>query len=143
MFCHYLRHLRRAGHKAVLCPQITIQMATTTLHQSIARNYTARTSTPSFYASFINWCENQQHNRLLWIGLALAGHGCIFAPLSVLLVAMAGNSLILFMAVMASMGMALVVNLAAMPTKITIPVFLVSVLVDLGIIASCIALLLR
>jgi hypothetical protein len=38
------------------------------------------------------------------------------------------------------MGITLVTNLAAMPTKITIPVFFLSVLVDLVIIASCIAI---
>lgn len=118
-------------------------MATTALNQTIARNYTARTSSPSLFAKFINWCEGQEHNRLLWIGLALAGHGCIFAPLTIMLVALAGNSLALFMTAMASMGMALVVNLAAMPTRITIPVFIISILIDLGIIAACISMLVR
>lgn len=118
-------------------------MATTTLNQSITGNYTATTSSPSLFARFINWCEGQQDNRLLWIGLALAGHGCVFAPLTVMFVAMAGNSLVLLMAVMASMCMALVVNLAAMPTKITIPVFFISILINLVIIATSVAMLLR
>jgi hypothetical protein len=38
------------------------------------------------------------------------------------------------------MGACLVVNLAALPTKITIPVFFISVLIDLVIIISCIVI---
>jgi hypothetical protein len=34
------------------------------------------------------------------------------------------------------MAMALVTNLAALPTKITLPVFFLSVLIDLGIIIA-------
>jgi hypothetical protein len=36
--------------------------------------------------------------------------------------------------------MALVTNLAAMPTKITIPVFVLSVLIDIAVIISCFAI---
>lgn len=42
------------------------------------------------------------------------------------------------MAAMAAMGITLIVNLAAMPTKITIPTFILSVLIDIAIIAICI-----
>jgi hypothetical protein len=46
----------------------------------------------------------------------------------------------LFMLCIVSMGMALVTNLAAMPTKITIPIFVLSVLIDLAVIISCFAI---
>jgi len=39
---------------------------------------------------------------------------------------------------MGAMCVCLVVNLAALPTRITIPVFALSVLVDVFIIANCI-----
>ena len=41
------------------------------------------------------------------------------------------------------MAMALVTNLAAMPTKVTIPIFFLSVLIDIAVIASCLAIALH
>ena len=51
-----------------------------------------------------------------------------------------GNNLYLFVLAIAAMGMTLVTNLAALPTKITIPVFVLSILIDLAIVISCVFL---
>jgi hypothetical protein len=118
-------------------------MATTTFNQTIARNYIPAASRTSIATRFINWCERQQENRILWIGLALGVHGCILAPLAIYMITMSGNSLALFMTAMASMCAALVVNLAAMPTKITIPVFFATLVVDIVLIAACAAAILQ
>ncbi|MFL5811310.1 MAG: hypothetical protein ACJ749_17440 [Flavisolibacter sp.] len=111
-------------------------MATTTYQQTIASNYTERISKPSVFSKFIKWCENQQENRLLWLGIALAGHGCIITPLTVMAVMLAGTNLSLFMLALVSMSIAVVTNLAALPTKITIPALVFTILLDLGIIIS-------
>jgi hypothetical protein len=55
-------------------------------------------------------------------------------------VVLAGNHFIFWPFVIGAMGATLLVNLAAMPTKITIPVFFFSVLIDLVIIISCVAI---
>jgi hypothetical protein len=122
--------------KEICVNKTELIMATTTFHQSIPATYTHVASTPSAFSRFINWSERQQENRILWIGLALVVHGCILAPLSVWIISMTGNSLALFMTAMASMCAALVVNLAAMPTKITIPVFFATLLIDVAVIAA-------
>jgi hypothetical protein len=44
------------------------------------------------------------------------------------------------MTVMAAMAAALIVNLAAMPTKITIPVFFASIIADVVAIAAAVAI---
>lgn len=49
-------------------------------------------------------------------------------------VLLAGTNLTLFIIAIAAMGMSLVTNLAAMPTKTTIPVFVLSILIDLAVI---------
>lgn len=112
-------------------------MATTTFNHTIATSYTEKASTTSIVTRFLNWCENQQFNRILWIGIALMGHGAILTPLTIMAVLMAGNSLALFMITISAMAMVLVVNLAAMPTKVTIPVLVLSILVDLGVLIAC------
>ena len=109
-------------------------MATTTYQQTITSNYTERISRPSVFSKFIKWCANQQENRLLWLGIALAGHGCIITPLTVMAVMLAGTNLPLFMLALVSMGIAVVTNLAALPTKITIPALIFTILLDIAIV---------
>jgi hypothetical protein len=106
----------------------------TTINPSIIRNFTEVNSHPSIFTRFMQWCENQQPNRLLWLGIALTGHGCILTPITVLFVLLAGTNLVLFILALVAMGMALVTNLAALPTKITIPVFILTIIIDLAII---------
>ena len=86
----------------------------------------------------MTWCTNQQENRLLWLGIALTGHGCIITPLTIMAVLLAGTNLFLFILALVAMGLSLVTNLAALPTRITIPVFVLSILIDLVVIASCV-----
>ena len=88
----------------------------------------------------MSWSRDQERNRLLWVGLALAGHGCIITPLTVMAVLLAGTNLTLFIMALVAMGASLVTNLAAMPTRITIPVFVLSIIIDLAIIIACITI---
>lgn len=123
-----------------MCNKNEMKMATTTLNQTISTTYTERTTSLSLPGKFFAWCKGQQENRLLWLGIVLAGHGCILTPLTVMAVLLAGTNIALFVLTIVAMGMSLVTNLAAMPTKITIPVFVLSVLIDIAIIISCVAI---
>lgn len=114
-------------------------MATTSLQQTINTTYNQETTT-SLTKRFMNWCRTQEHNRLLWLGVALAAHGCILTPLTVLTVLLAGANIYLFVLALVAMGISLVTNLAAMPTRVTIPVFIFSILIDLAIVFSCVAI---
>ena len=113
-------------------------MLVTTFNPAVATNYTETVSKTSVVSQFLIWSDNQQANRLLWLGIALGAHGCIITPLTVVVVMLAGLNFALFMLAMTSMTAVLAVNLAAQPTKITIPIFLLSLAIDLGIIISCI-----
>ena len=116
-----------------------MKMATTTLNQTLTSQYRESVARPTFLSHFFTWCNKQQENRLLWLGIVLTGHGCILTPLTVMAVLLAGTNLFLFVAAIVAMGMALVTNLAALPTKITIPVFFLSILVDIAIVIACFA----
>jgi hypothetical protein len=85
---------------------------------------------------FLDWCKGQERNRLLWLSLIVAGHGCIITPITLLILVFTGNSMFLWAFAIAAMTMSLVTNLAALPTKITIPVFFLSLVMDL-IVVSC------
>ena len=114
-------------------------METTALNPTF-ETYTEQSSSTSFLEKFINWCKGQEENRLLWLGIALAGHGCILTPLTVMAVLLAGTNLFLFILAIVAMGMSLVTNLAAMPTKITIPVLVLSILIDIAIVIASVAI---
>jgi len=90
----------------------------------------------SIVSRFITWCESQEKNRFGWLGLILAIHGCVITPITLFIIVMAGNNIALWGIAMGAMAMSLITNLAALPTKITIPVFLFSVIIDLAIIAT-------
>ena len=120
--------------------KIEMKMATTTLNQTISTAYTHQHSATSIYTRFMSWCKAQEGNRLLWLGVALAAHGCILTPITVMAVLLSGTNLALFILAIVAMGMSLVTNLAAMPTKVTIPVFFLSILIDIAIVISCVAL---
>ena len=94
----------------------------------------------SLWKKFITWCNSQEKYRLGWLAAALTLHGCVLTILTMFAVILAGNHFMFWPFVIGAMGMTVVVNLAAMPTKITIPVFFFSVLIDLVIIISCIAI---
>ena len=99
--------------------------------------YTRERSRTSIVRRFLDWSTNQQENRLLWLGIALTAQGCVLAPITIFAVVLAGTNIALFMAAIVAMAMALVTNLAALPTKYTIPIFLFSILIDLGIVIAC------
>jgi hypothetical protein len=115
-----------------------IEMSTTTFNQSIS--VAQEQSSASLWGRFMNWCNGQEDSRLLWLGVSLAGHGCILTPLTVIAVLLAGTNLFLFVLALIAMGMSLVTNLAAMPTKVTIPVFFLSILIDVIIVISAIVI---
>jgi len=96
----------------------------------------------SFLSQFITWCNGQEKYRFGWLAVIITIHGCILTPVTVLAIVLSGNNFVFWGIAIGAMAMALITNLAAMPTKITIPVFFFSVLLDVMVIAGSIASLL-
>ena len=115
-------------------------MSTTTVPHVTSAKCVENSGELSLLSKFVKWCEGQQKYRLLWSGISLAALGSMFTPLTVFVVMHFGNPLPLFVLAIAAMGMTLVTNLAALPTKITIPLFICSILIDLAIIITCMVL---
>lgn len=111
----------------------------TTIHPSYSSHISGSIPKKSLWKRFIHWCDGQEKNRLGWLAASLTLHGCVLTIVTMFAVIMSGNQFIFWPFIIGAMGITLVVNLAAMPTKITIPVFLASILIDLTIIAICAA----
>jgi hypothetical protein len=112
----------------------------TTFQPVIVTGHTDRVERKPIILKFINWCKGQEKNRLGWLGGILALHGCVLTPITLFAIILSGTYFPFYIAALAAMGMAVVTNLAAMPTKITIPVFFLSVLIDIAIITGCISI---
>lgn len=97
-----------------------------------------KTKKKSLAYRFSDWCQSQEKNRLAWLAGIIFGHGCIITPLTLGFVILTGNNFVFWPWVIAAIGMSLVANLAALPTKITIPAFFLSLLIDLVVIVYCI-----
>lgn len=106
----------------------------TTLQRTFAhenvRPYTSPVST------FMTWCAGQEEHRLLWSGVMLTLHGCILTPITVLLIAMSGVNMFLIGSAVFAMTFVLITNLAALPTKYTLPTFALSILVDIVVLIA-------
>lgn len=110
-----------------------------TIIQKAAYSSYSRQARVSTWKRFIDWTQRQEEHRFAWTAIAIAGHGCVFTIITVLMILFTGNHFIFWPFAIAAMTMTVVTNLAALPTKITIPVFFFSLLIDAAIIGLCIA----
>ena len=111
-----------------------------TVQQLYNPGYVIPARKQSLLSRFIVWCKSQEKHRFGWLAVIITVHGCVLTPITLFAIVLSGNNMIFWSMAIAAMGMSLITNLAAMPTKITIPVFFLSVLIDLVIIANCIVI---
>ena len=112
----------------------------TITNPTIAAAYSERIEKTSLWTRFIQWSKDQEPNRFGWTAGILAGHGCIATPITLFAIILSGSNLAFFIAAIVAMMASLVTNLAAMPTKVTIPTFFITLVIDLIIIASCVVI---
>jgi hypothetical protein len=113
-------------------------MATTTLTRAHHLSYPKTRTKGSIVQRFLSWCDTQEENRLMWLAFALTAHGCVLTPLSFLAVAISGINMVMVILVMASIALTVVPNLAAQSTRVTIPLFFLSVLIDIAVVIACV-----
>ena len=98
--------------------------------------YVERKATLSSLKRFISWCDQQEKNRLLWLGIGIMGHIGMILPLTLLsILFLANNNFALWVVVLCANMPVLALNLAAQPPKVTIPVMLASLAVNIIVIA--------
>jgi len=97
-------------------------------------------SVKTIWKKFINYADNQQSKRLWWMTLGILGHGTIFTIATLGVVTIFGNIFLLYIITCCAMVMSVVVNLAALPTRYIVPIFFLSLLIDLGVITTAILL---
>jgi hypothetical protein len=93
----------------------------------------------SLWKRFLTWCDLEQPNRFMWMALGLVGHASFITVITILVITYSGNHFIYWPFTIAAMMACLVVNIAGQPTKVTLPVFFISIIIDAAIIVLCAA----
>jgi hypothetical protein len=88
----------------------------------------------NLFTRFMAWCNAQEPTRLAWTGIILLLYGCVITPITLFFVIVSGVNPVLLSLASCTIMVNLVVNLAALPTRITIPVFAVSLIVNAAVI---------
>ena len=100
-------------------------------------SYSAAAHKPSAWTRFIQWAtEEEKTHHLGWVGAALTVQACVLFPGTMLAVLANGASFVLIMVAMVSLTTVAIVNLAALSTRYTIPVFFLSILINAGVIIA-------
>lgn len=88
------------------------------------------------FTGFITWCEKQQPKSLFWLAIIMLTQTCVLIPAVWFTLSHSDTSFIFWVLPSIAIVMCLVTNLATLPTKITIPVFMLSIVIDLVVIAT-------
>jgi len=99
--------------------------------------YVAKNHRVSSLKKFFNWCDQQEENRLLWLGLGIMGHIGMVLPLTLLAILFLGNNnFTLWTIVLVANMPVLALNLAAQPPRVTIPVMVTSLFINMAVIIT-------
>jgi hypothetical protein len=75
----------------------------------------------------------------MWMAFGIVGHSTFITNITILAITYSGNHFIYWPFVIGAMMSCLIVNISGLPTKTTIPVFFISVIIDAVIIMMCAA----
>jgi hypothetical protein len=90
---------------------------------------------PSALSRFFKWAASEDEERHIgWVGITITVMTAICFPLTTAVVLLNGAVFGLIVAAMVSLVLVVVTNLAALPTRYTIPFFFLGILVDLVVI---------
>lgn len=93
-----------------------------------------------YWARFINFATAQERNRFGWLAAAITLQGCVLAPLTLFAIISNGNPFILWIPCIVVFTVTEIVNLAAMPTRITIPILFAGIIIDALVVLACFTL---
>lgn len=111
------------------------------IHLAGLNSYVPGYVRPALIAKFMVWCDTQEKNSFLWLGIALvAGIGTVL-PVTLFAITFIGdNDLALWITACAVNVPILVVSLAIQSTKVILPVIFFAWIVDSIIIVYCLTI---
>jgi len=83
---------------------------------------------------FSAWLNREEKNRIAWVGISITAMAAVFFPLTMSAILYNGAVFKLIIGAMVSLSLVVITNLAALPTKYTIPAFFLGVGIDIVLI---------
>ena len=144
MFAHYLRQYLLVGLAAILHNKKVMIMynvsAAPSVTRAIANNHSTTTAHDNVFTRFYNWTVRQEERRFMWLAFTFILQIGLALPCALLsVVYLGGNNFNLWLLACIVNVPSLALNLAAQPTKVTLPLLFLAWLVDAGIIVYCFA----
>lgn len=91
----------------------------------------------SLLQRFAAWSAGQEEqHHIAWTGVSLVATAAVFFPVTMAFILLNGAAFPLIVTAMIALVMVVVLNLAAMPTRYTIPAFLLGIGIDAAVIAA-------
>ncbi len=85
---------------------------------------------------FLTWIKNEEKNRIAWAGISITVMCGVLFPITMTAILLNGAVFKLIIGAMSALVLVVVTNLAALPTKYTIPAFLTGIIIDLALITA-------
>ena len=137
-----LRHLLRSGKKE-LCACKNIYMGYALTNQqplTITKPNVHKLQRENFLTRFANWCTAQESNRFLWLGVTFFAQIGLMLPVAAFSILFFGNNNIVLWIIICTVNLpTLVLNLAALPTKVTLPFLFFAWLTELSVVLYCVS----
>jgi hypothetical protein len=98
--------------------------------------YPIGTRRKSATARFLTWLNSEEKNRIAWVGISITAMAAVFFPLTMAAILFNGAVFKLIIGAMISLALVVITNLAALPTKYTIPAFFLGIGIDAVLIVA-------
>ena len=80
---------------------------------------------------FLDWTKKEEKNHIAWVGISITAMSAIFFPVTMSAILFNGAIFTLIIGAMISLAAVVITNLAALPTKYTIPALLLGIVMDI------------
>lgn len=116
------------------------QVISTQKTQAHGHSYAPGALVAGLISKFMAWCNTQERNRFLWVAISFVGGIAAVLPVTLMAIILgADNNPNLWIAACVVNVPILVVNLAAQPAKVILPVLFIGWAVDAMILIYCLA----
>jgi hypothetical protein len=88
----------------------------------------------SVFTRLIDWTKKEEKNHIAWVGISITAMSAVFFPITMSATLFNGAVFSLIVGAIISLAGVVIMNLAALPTKYTIPAFLLGILMDIVLI---------
>ena len=85
---------------------------------------------------FLNWTKEEEKNRIAWLGISITMMTAVFFPVTMASILLHGAVFTLIIGAMFSLILVVVPNMAALPTRYTIPAFFTGIVIDIILIGA-------